>query len=77
MAATVLGIQETAPEVREQRRYHIWNRDRQQRLAQAVADVDAAQKVYDDARLAKVERTALDAAKARLEAIEAEAIGPQ
>ncbi|MFC0243572.1 hypothetical protein [Rhodopseudomonas telluris] len=60
-----------------ERARHLLERDRQNRLAQAKADVEAAEEALERARRVVVETKTLDAARARLAAIENEVIGPQ
>jgi hypothetical protein len=59
-------------DMREQRAKHLQERDRQQRLAAARADVEAAREDFEKAKAVVPETAALDAAMKRLTEIEGE-----
>lgn len=72
IASTVDCVQSIRPDVREQRARHLQNRERQERLAAAQADVEAARKDLERVRDVSAETAALEAAMNRLAEIERE-----
>lgn len=75
MRSTAEAAAELPEAVREQRARHLRDFDRQKRLAQAEADVQAAEESLERARRVVVETAALEEAKARLAAIKTEQTG--
>jgi hypothetical protein len=72
VAATVDFMQSMPLVIREQRASHLRERDRQQRLAAARADVEAAREAFEKAKAVVPETAALDAAMKGLAEIEGE-----
>jgi hypothetical protein len=71
-AATADFAQSLPLDVRAQRAKHLEERDRQQILAAARADVEAARKALEKVRDVSAEAAALDTAKKRLADLEGE-----
>ncbi|WP_426613287.1 hypothetical protein [Bradyrhizobium sp. McL0616] len=72
MAATVAGLASVSSDVRQQRVAHRQDRERQQRLAEAQADVEAAHRALARVRDTAAEEAALAEAQKRLVEIERE-----
>lgn len=70
--ATADVAQNVSPDVREQRARHFRDRDRQQSLAAARANVETARKDLEKVRDVSAESAALDAAMKRLAELERE-----
>jgi hypothetical protein len=71
-AATADFVQSLPLDIRAQRAKHLEERDRQQILAAARADVEAARKALEKVRDVSAEAAALDAATKRLADLEGE-----
>ncbi|UQR64297.1 hypothetical protein LRP30_02965 [Bradyrhizobium sp. C-145] len=72
VAATADFVANMSPELRDQRAAHLLEWDRQQRLAAAQADVEAARQALQRVRDTSAEQAALDAALKRLADIKVE-----
>ncbi|MGN8547205.1 hypothetical protein ACQPTN_21390 [Bradyrhizobium sp. 13971] len=72
IASTVDCVENMSPDVREQRAKHLQVRERQQRLAAAQAEVEAARKALERVRDVSAETAALEAARKKLAEIEGE-----